>query len=278
MIAEAIHQNSPRSDQPFVKVNIGGIPVSLFESEMFGHVKGAFTDAKSNRAGRFELANKGTIFLDEIGALDMGSQVKLLRVLQDRSFEVLGDSRRRTVDVRVICATNQDLCQLVAERKFREDLFYRINLITLTLPALRERSVDIPLLMDFFLNNLRTLYHRPKLEVSKDTMEWLTGIQLPGNIRELKNLVERTVLVSEKDHLRIDDFLKQIQDIPNKQALETLPPIGSITLEQIESKMIKKALKLYQNNISHAAKSLGLSRGALYRRLDKYNIPHEAPD
>jgi DNA-binding NtrC family response regulator len=131
--------------------------------------------------------------------------------------------------------------------------------------------------MDFFLNNLRTLYHRPKLEVSKDTMEWLTGIQLPGNIRELKNLVERTVLVSEKDHLRIDDFLKQIQDIPNKQALETLPPIGSITLEQIESKMIKKALKLYQNNISHAAKSLGLSRGALYRRLDKYNIPHEAP-
>ncbi len=277
LIAEAIHQNSSRSDQPFVKVNMGGIPVSLFESEMFGHVKGAFTDAKSDRVGRFELANKGTIFLDEIGALDMGSQVKLLRVLQDRSFEVLGDSRKRTVDVRVICASNQDLCQLVAERKFREDLFYRINLITFSLPALRERSVDIPLLVDFFLNNLRTLYHRPKLEVSKDTMEWLTGIQLPGNIRELKNLVERTVLVSEKDHLRIDDFLKQIQDIPNKQGLETLPPIGSMTLEQIESKMIKKALKLYQNNISHAAKSLGLSRGALYRRLDKYNIPHEAP-
>ena len=186
LIAEAIHENSPRQNKGFVKVNMGGISTSLFESEMFGHVRGAFTDAKSNRVGRFELADKGTIFLDEIGDLDMASQVKLLRVLQDRSFEVLGDSRRRTVDVRVICATNKDLSKMVAEGTFREDLYYRINLITLRLPSLRERPSDIPLLVTYFLNNLKTLYDRPHLQVTKETMEWFSGIQLPGNIRELK--------------------------------------------------------------------------------------------
>ena len=278
LIAEAIHENSPRRNHPFVKVNMGGISTTLFESEMFGHVRGAFTDAKSNRVGRFEMADKGTIFLDEIGDLDMASQVKLLRVLQDRSFEVLGDSRKRTVDVRVVCATNRDLTKMVAEGTFREDLFYRINLITLKLPSLRERPSDIPLLVEYFMNNLKTLYDRPHLRVGDDTMDWFTGIQLPGNIRELKNLVERTVLVFEKDRLESDDFLKQMQEAPLQRNSESLPPIGSMTLEQIEAKMIKKALKLYKYNVSHAAKSLGLSRGALYRRLEKYNIQHEAPN
>ncbi len=276
LIAEAIHENSPRCNQAFVKVNMGGISTSLFESEMFGHVKGAFTDANRDRVGRFELADGGTIFLDEIGDLDLSSQVKLLRVLQDRSFEVLGDSRKRTVDVRVICATNKDLGRMVSEGTFREDLYYRINLITVELPSLRNRPDDIPLLVDYFLTNLRSLYDRPRLKVTKDTMEWFTGIQLPGNIRELKNLVERTVLVTEQDMLTSDDFIKQLQDAPNRKAIDRLPPIGSMTLEQIEAKMIKKALRVYKNNISHAAKSLGLSRGALYRRLEKYNIPYEA--
>ena len=155
LIAEAIHQNSLRKNKPFIKVNLGGISTSLFESEMFGHVRGAFTDARTDRIGRFELANKGTIFLDEIGDLDAGSQVKLLRVLQDRTYEVLGSSRTKVVDVRVISATNRNLEEMVDKGSFREDLLYRINLITIHLPALRERPKDIPLLVNFFINNLK---------------------------------------------------------------------------------------------------------------------------
>ncbi|MCB0307559.1 MAG: sigma-54 factor interaction domain-containing protein, partial [Calditrichaeota bacterium] len=158
LIAEAIHQNSRRQARPFVKVNLGGISSSLFESEMFGHVRGAFTDARSDRVGRFEMANTGTIFLDEIGDLGLSSQVKLLRVLQDRTYEVLGSSRTRKVDVRVVSATNRRLEEMVADGSFREDLFYRINLITIQLPPLRERPEDIPLLLEFFLGNLREIY------------------------------------------------------------------------------------------------------------------------
>src|SRR5687768_9498094 len=167
LIAEAIHQNSSRANKPFVKVNLGGISTSLFESEMFGHVRGAFTDARTDRVGRFEMANKGTIFLDEIGDLDAGSQVKLLRVLQDRTYEILGSSRTKTTDVRVICATNKVLGEMVALGTFREDLLYRINLITIQLPSLRERPKDIPLLVNSFIRNLREIYNRPALTVSK---------------------------------------------------------------------------------------------------------------
>jgi DNA-binding NtrC family response regulator len=197
LVAEAIHQNSLRSNKPFVKVNLGGISISLFESEMFGHTRGAFTDAKTDRTGRFEMANKGSIFLDEIGDLDQSSQVKLLRVLQDRTYEVLGSSRSKTVDLRVICATNRNLAEMVAEGAFREDLLYRINLITIRMPALRERPGDIPLLVHFFVDNLREIYNRPNLSVSKSTVKWLQELPLPGNIRQLKNLVERTILVSK---------------------------------------------------------------------------------
>jgi DNA-binding NtrC family response regulator len=191
LVAEAVHQNSRRKRQPFVKVNLGGISSTLFESELFGHVRGAFTDAKTDRVGRFELANKGSIFLDEIGDLDPAAQVKLLRVLQDRTFEPLGSSKTRTVDVRVICATNRNLEEMVSRGTFREDLFYRINLITVRLPALRERPADIPRLVSFFVDNLKTLYNRPNLQVSKDAQHWLKGLSLPGNIRQLKNVVER---------------------------------------------------------------------------------------
>ncbi len=276
LIAEAIHQNSTRRNRPFVKVNLGGISSSLFESEMFGHRRGAFTDARSDRTGRFELANKGTIFLDEIGDLDLNSQVKLLRVLQDRTYEVLGDSRTRTVDVRVICATNRDLQQMVAENKFREDLYYRINLITIKLPALRERAGDIPLLANFFISNLKTIYGRLNLTVSKEARNWLKNRSLPGNIRELKNLVERTVLVSEKDTLEIKDFEKYTDQRKPQNSGLTLPEVGSITIDEMELSMIKKAMEFHRNNISKVARSLGLSRGTLYRKLEKYNIPYEA--
>ncbi|MCC2547311.1 sigma-54 dependent transcriptional regulator [Hymenobacter sp. BT175] len=276
LIAEAIHQNSHRRDRPFVKVNLGGISASLFESEMFGHRRGAFTDAKADRVGRFELANKGTIFLDEIGELDLSSQVKLLRVLQDRTYEVLGDSKARSLDIRVICATNRNLAELVQEGRFREDLFYRINLITVRLPALRERADDIPLLVNHFVDGLRATYNRPSLKVGTRALHWLRDQSLPGNIRELKNLVERAVLVSGKDELGPEDFQAQFQKAPVRAAGSgELPPVGTMTLEEMEATMIRKTLDFYAGNVSRVAKALGLSRGALYRRLEKFNIPFD---
>ncbi|MEO5892632.1 MAG: sigma-54 dependent transcriptional regulator, partial [Ferruginibacter sp.] len=275
LVAEAIHQNSTRSNRAFVKVNLGGISTSLFESEMFGHVRGAFTDARTDRMGRFEMANKGTIFLDEIGDLDAGSQVKLLRVLQDRTYEVLGSSRTKTVDLRVICATNKNLDEMVGKGTFREDLLYRINLITIHLPALRNRSGDIPLLVNFLLNNLKEIYNRPNLSVSPAAIKWLQQLPLPGNIRQLKNLVERTVLVSSKDALDVADFRTQLELSPGKRGNLQLPEPGTLTLDEIEVLMIKRSLEFHKNKISKAAASLGLTRSSLYRRLDKYNIPYD---
>jgi len=275
LIAEAVHQNSLRANKPFIKVNLGGISTSLFESEMFGHIRGAFTDARFDRAGRFELANKGTIFLDEIGDLDAGSQVKLLRVLQDRTYEVLGSSRTKTVDVRIVCATNKNLTQMVSSSTFREDLLYRINLITITLPALRDRPGDIPLLVNFFINNLKQIYNRPQLTVSKTAMKWLQQLPLPGNIRQLKNLVERSILVSKGNELGIDDFKSQLEQSPVKQGNAKVPAVGSITLEEMEIEMIKKAMLYHKNKVAKAATTLGLTRSALYRRLDKFEIPYD---
>lgn len=275
LIAEAVHQNSLRRNKPFIKVNLGGISTSLFESEMFGHVRGAFTDARFDRTGRFETANKGTIFLDEIGDLDAGSQVKLLRVLQDRTYEVLGSSRTKTVDVRIVCATNKDLNEMVSRSSFREDLLYRINLITIHLPALRERPKDIPLLVNFFINNLKEIYNRPALTVSPTAMKWLQQLPLPGNIRQLKNLVERSILVSKRDLLETDDFRSQLELSPVKMGSMQLPGVGMITLEEMEIEMIKRAMDHHKNKIARAAASLGLTRSALYRRLEKYQIPYD---
>lgn len=275
LIAEAVHQNSARRNKPFIKVNLGGISTSLFESEMFGHVRGAFTDARFDRTGRFETAHKGTIFLDEIGDLDAGSQVKLLRVLQDRTYEVLGSSRTKTVDVRIVCATNKDLNEMVSRNSFREDLLYRINLITIHLPALRERPRDIPLLVNFFINNLKEIYNRPSLTVSPTAMKWLQQLPLPGNIRQLKNLVERSILVSKKDILETDDFRSQLELSPAKMGSVQFPGVGMITLEEMEIEMIKRAMDHHKNKIARAAASLGLTRSALYRRLEKYQIPYD---
>ena len=206
LIAEAIHENSERKDRPFIKVNLGGISLSLFESEMFGHKKGAFTDAHYDRKGRFELADGGSIFLDEIGDLDMVSQVKLLRVLQDHTFESLGDSRPKQVDTRIICATNRNLPQMVQQGEFREDLFYRINLITVQMPALRERREDIPLLVEYFARQQARQNGLEPVEISAEAMEYLSRLPYPGNVRELKNFVERTILVSQQPQLTEVDF------------------------------------------------------------------------
>ncbi|WP_316828635.1 sigma-54 dependent transcriptional regulator [Pedobacter miscanthi] len=273
LIAEAIHENSNRINKPFVKVNLGGISSSLFESEMFGHVRGAFTDARFDRTGRFEMANKGTIFLDEIGDLEASSQVKLLRVLQDRTYEVLGSSRTKTVDTRVVCATNKNLNDMVASGLFREDLLYRINLITIHLPALRERSSDIPLLVNFFIKNMKEIYNRPDLSISPQAMRWLQQLPLPGNIRQLKNLVERTILISSKNELGIDDFKSQLNLSPQKNEKVKLPGVGTMTLDQMEAEMVKQAMNFHKNRITRAAASLGITRNALYRRLEKYQIP-----
>lgn len=273
LIAEAIHQNSKRRHKPFVKVNLGGVSATLFESELFGHTRGAFTDAKSDRIGRFELANKGTIFLDEIGDLDLSSQVKLLRVLQDRTFEPLGSSKSKTVDVRVICATNRNLEEMVANNTFREDLFYRINLISVKLPALRERPEDIAALAIYFANNLKTIYERPNLSISPKAINWLKTLPLPGNIRQLKNLVEKTILLTPKDELTIEDFQQNISINTSQSKNNTLPEVGTMTLDEMELLMIQRAMAFHQNKISKVARSLGITRFALYRRLEKFNIP-----
>ena len=271
LIAEAIHINSQRAKHPFVKVSLGGISQSLFESEMFGHKKGAFTDASADRTGRFEMADKGTIFLDEIGDLDLSCQVKLLRVLQDQTFEVLGDSRPRKTDIRVVSATNADLRKMVNERTFREDLFYRINLITGKLPALRERREDIPLLVRHFADRQAETNGLPRTEFSADAMQFLSRLPYPGNIRELKNLVERTILVSGKPTLDASDFDAQYIRHNDQKAAESTSFIG-MTLDEIERQTILQALERHKGNLSQVAMALGISRAALYRRLEKHNI------
>lgn len=267
LIANAIHANSRRRRNPFVMVNLGGISQTLFESEMFGHAKGAFTGAVAARKGRFEMADKGTIFLDEIGDLDLGSQVKMLRVLQQHTFEPLGESRPRKVDIRVVCATNADLPAMVAERTFREDLFYRINLITLRLPALRERRDDIPLLVRHFLRQQAEAAGLPLPEITSEAMELLTRLPYPGNIRQLKNMVERALLIGGprlgKEHF--GDFSTVASD-----GGDPLRPAG--TLGDMERQTIIDALAKADGNLTQAARILGITRQTLYRRLEKYNI------
>lgn len=268
LIAEAIHENSNRSNEAFVKVNLGGISQSLFESEMFGHRKGAFTDAQYDRIGRFELADRGSIFLDELGELDPVCQVKLLRVLQDQTFERLGDSKQKQVDVRIISATNRNLAEMVVKGTFREDLFYRVNLITIHLPALRERVEDIPLLVDHFVQKQVSLNQLPHIEISSEALHFLKSLPYPGNIRELKNLVDRTVLINNKEVLTDIDFKNQYIELPESILVDT--PIRPI--EDMERQMIMKAMKQYGGNLTKVAAMLGLTRQALYRRLEKYNL------
>lgn len=270
LIAEAIHDNSLRANEPFVKVNLGGLSQSLFESEMFGHRKGAFTDAYADRTGRFEMANHGTIFLDEIGELELTCQVKLLRVLQDQTFEMLGDSHSRKVDVRVVSATNRDLPDMVAAHTFREDLFYRINLITIHLPALRERRDDIPLLTRHFADLLTRTNGLAPVEFASEAITYLQQLPFTGNIRELKNLVERTLLVSGKQRIEKADF--ELFGIPGPSLAATGSSPNGLTLEELERQHILRCVKRNGNNVQQAATELGISRSSLYRRLEKYGI------
>lgn len=271
LIAEAIHRQSKRANGPFVKVNLGGISSTLFESEMFGHKKGSFTDAKADRIGRFELAKGGTIFLDEIGELSLASQVKLLRVLQDQTYEVLGDSHTRRTDVRVVCATNADLQAMVKEHTFREDLFYRINLINLRLPPLRERREDIPLLVEHFLREACLVYNVPVVTASYEAIAYLQTLPFPGNIRELKNLVERALLMHDPkgDKLTAADFAPP----SHPAALPPASPEGpAATLDDLERSAIAACIQKHNGNLSLAAKELGISRGALYRKIEKHGL------
>ena len=274
VVAEALHRNSPRSQSAFVKVNLGGIPSTLFESEMFGHVRGAFTDAKRDRTGRFQLANGGTIFLDEIGELDQRSQVKLLRVLQDRTYEVLGSSISNTLDIRVISATNCNLPKAVKEGAFREDLLYRLNLITLRLPGLSERSSDIPLLARHFLTRAAVSYGKTSAlpMITSKALAWLSEQSWPGNVRQLEHFLARAVLILESPALDVEDCVRVMAMEEAGEDQLSLPPVGSMTVDQVEKAMITRSLQHHAGNISKASESLGLSRAGLYRRLEKYGI------
>jgi DNA-binding NtrC family response regulator len=272
LVAEAIHRNSLRRAKPFIKVNIGGISQALFDSELFGHVRGAFTDARQDRKGRFDAAEGGTIFLDEIGDLDLSCQVKMLRVLQDRAFEPLGSSETRVANVRVVSATNTDLKEAIVQGKFREDLFYRLNLITIHLPPLRERRGDIPLLANFFLHSIADLHKKARLALSDEAMAWLQNLQWHGNIRQFRHLIERAVLMSRHETLGIEDFSASLSMEREGAATEALPPVGSATLDEIERAMILKSIDHFHGNVSKVAESLGLSRAALYRRFEKFGI------
>lgn len=271
LIANAIHKNSRRKNAPFVMVNLGGISTSLFESEMFGHSKGAYTGAVSERKGRFELADKGTIFLDEIGDLTQDCQVKLLRVLQQHTFERLGESRTRKTDIRAICDTNADLPAMVREHTFREDLFYRINLITLRIPPLRERRDDIPLLTRSFMESASRSHGIRCPEISHEALGYLSRLPYPGNVRQLRNMVERAVLMCAGGILEKCDFEADgnIQDV---SATDLKGSLEGATLEDLEAAAIAEAVRKYDGNLSRVAAALGITRQSLYRKIEKHGI------
>lgn len=264
-LAQLIHQKSNRLDKPFAIVDLGAVPESLFESELFGHVKGAFTDAKEDRAGRFEEAHGGTLFLDEIGNLSLQMQAKLLTVLQNRTVTRVGSNKPRTVDVRIICATNQPIGQMVAERTFRQDLLYRINTIELRLPPLRERPEDIVPLAELFLKQYRHQYKRVVTTLSAALIKQLQRYNWPGNVRELRSAVERAVILTQQSTLQPEDFFQNA-------FTETSQFTETYQLEEMEKQLIVKAMKKYNGNITEVARELGLSRQALYRRMEKYEL------
>ncbi len=268
VIARAVHRASQRKDEVFISVDLGAISESLFESELFGYKKGAFTDAKEDRAGRFEAANKGTIFLDEIGNLSMPLQSKLLSVLQNRKVIRLGSVKEVPVDVRLVCATNMPLYQMVDEGKFRQDLMYRINTVEIHLPPLRDRVEDIPLLVNHFLDTYCKKYKMPLKRLHASTLKRLEKHHWPGNIRELQHSVERAVIMSESNVLQPNDFFLSTHDKSEPEHLV----VPDINLEATEKMLIRKVIDKHGGNISKAAKELGITRASLYRRIEKYEL------
>ncbi len=265
VIAKWLHENSTRSDEPFIHVDLGSLHENLFESELFGHAKGAFTDAKETTLGRFELAEGGTLFLDEIGNLPLHLQAKLLSVLQNREIVRLGESKPRKVDVRIVCATNMDLHEAVHDQHFRQDLLYRINTVELTLPPLRERTEDIEELAHYFLEKNKKKYRKGKLQWSKEAMKAMKTYPWYGNVRELEHVIERAVILCDQNEIVKEDLQFSSSKFKTAQP-ETLH------LETMEKYLIEKALKKHQGNISHASKELGITRAALYRRMEKHNL------
>ncbi len=265
LAAQVLHGVSERSSKPLITVNIGGLSESIFESELFGHVKGAFTDAKSDRVGRFELADGGTLMMDEIANVPPSLQTKLLRVLETGEFERVGSSKTRRVDVRIISATNADLDEEVRAGRFRQDLLFRLNTVEIRMPALRNRREDVPTLAACFLERHARRYRKPAVRFDEEAMRTLLAHRWPGNVRELSHVVERAVLMS-------DGEVVQAAHLGLERAESDASRIEEMTLEEAERLLIKKALERYAGNVSDAAKGLGLSRSALYRRLEKYGL------
>ncbi|NBA85773.1 response regulator [Emticicia sp. CRIBPO] len=271
LIARILHENSDRANMPFVHADLGSISESLFESELFGHVKGAFTDAREERTGRFEEANGGTIFLDEIGNIPLSLQAKLLNVLQNRSVTKVGSNKPKNIDIRLICATNEPIYDRVNQKTFRQDLLYRINTIEVKLPPLRERTEDIALLAEHFLKIYRKKYNRPANAISGSLLKQLQRYHWSGNVRELQHAIERAVILSQGNTLQVEDFhfneADNFRETDQNSAFE-----NTYQLEEMEKSMILKALKKYNGNITEVSRELGLSRPAVYRRIEKYGL------
>lgn len=271
LIAKALHERSLRASGPFVKVDVGSLTETLFESELFGYMKGAFTDAREDRQGRFEMAQQGTLFLDEIGNISLQQQSKLLTVLQNRQVTPLGSNQSVPVDIRLVSATNVPLKALADENRFRKDLIYRINTVEIQVPPLRDRADDIPLLAAHFLDFYNRKYHKNIKEFETAAMHKLAGYHFPGNVRELQYSIERAVIMSDGQTMSAQDILFS----PIEQVMQPVvenPVLDTLNLEAMEKKAIKAVIERYNGNISKAAKELGLTRATLYRRLEKYNI------
>lgn len=267
LIARAIHQKSHRIDKVFIPVDMGAITETLFESELFGHKKGSFTDAKEDRAGRFELANGGTLFLDEIGNLSLPLQSKLLTVLQRREVMRVGSNKSLPIDIRLVCATNMPIHEMVGENSFRQDLLYRINTVEINLPPLRDRIEDIPDLTEHFIRMYCQKYRKPLKTISAGAVKRLQKYKWPGNIRELQHAIERTVIMSDNNSLTPDDFFFLNQAAENQENMS-----DTYNLDEVEKLVIQKAIGRHAGNISKAAKELGLTRASLYRRLEKHGL------
>ena len=266
LVARAIHRNSLRKKEVFLSVDLGTINENLFESELFGHIKGAFTDAKKDKVGRFELASGGTIFLDEIGNLSLPMQSKILTAIEKNEIIRVGDTKPKKLDVRLISATNMPLLKMISENDFRQDLFFRINTVEIKLPPLRERGEDILLIAEFFIKEFSKKYKKDITKLTTAAEKKLLSYSWPGNVRELKHTIERAIIMCDSNALDENDFMLSISENKNEMKINTF------NLDEIEHQIIEKALAKYQGNVSQAAKELGLTRASLYRRLEKYGI------
>ncbi len=267
LVARAIHRQSERNKGIFLSVDMGAISESLFESELFGYKKGAFTDAKEDRAGRFEVASGGTLFLDEIGNLTSNLQIKLLTVLQNRQVTRLGSSIPKSIDIRLICATNIPYEELTSEKRFRQDLLYRINTVEIKIPPLRNRTEDIPLLTDHFIGMYCKKYNKPFKNINLNALEKLQKYHWPGNVRELQHTIERVVIMNETEKINADEFYFSLNENKSQQLA-----LNNYHLEDAEKMLIIKAVSKHGGNLTKAAKELGLTRASLYRRLEKYGL------